>query len=129
MDPSLQLESDITDSVPVGVMIIEEPPNAKVATTMDAGWTSSRPAGHEQPHGVSKNATYITSNLPWKSKASNSVDHRAKVIPIVSGQPVSLVEHQRSKGNLDHRAVALMEQGHGKRMSKVNTGGRTVGSK
>ncbi|KAK9011706.1 hypothetical protein V6N11_039789 [Hibiscus sabdariffa] len=123
------LESVVPEVTPTIVADTEVPPSSNVIARKASGPSSSSTVGAELPHGVRKNAAYLASNPPRKSKAVVSPVSHPEVLSMVSGQPVVVVEHRPPKDLLNHRDVALMEHGHGKETSGVVAGGNGRGFK
>ncbi|KAK8698651.1 hypothetical protein V6N13_114762 [Hibiscus sabdariffa] len=72
---------------------------------------------------VPKNAAYRASNPEKKVKGNRQVFEKAVIMPMVEGQPVSMVEHALQGGNKVHTAVSLFEKGHATRSE--GSGGST----
>ncbi|KAL4304140.1 hypothetical protein GQ457_10G010950 [Hibiscus cannabinus] len=122
-------ESDVTEPIPIDSIDTESPSSMTVTAAVSLGQPSSSTIRPFQAHDSGKNAAYIASNPPRKSKNSSSVSIRPSVVPMVSGQLVTLVEHHPSMRNVDHRAVTILEQGHGKEASGVVGVDKTRGFK
>ncbi|KAK9044030.1 hypothetical protein V6N11_072352 [Hibiscus sabdariffa] len=76
---------------------------------------------------VPKNAAYRASNPEKKVKGNRQVFEKAVIMPMVEGQPVSMVEHALQGGNKVHTAVSLFEKGHGRGSSDGIILGKTRG--
>ncbi|KAL4302847.1 hypothetical protein GQ457_10G018520 [Hibiscus cannabinus] len=76
---------------------------------------------------VPKNAAYRASNPEKKVKGNRHVFEKAVIMPMVEGQPVSMVENAQQGGNKVHVAVSLFKKGHGMGSSDGIVLGKTRG--
>ncbi|KAK8716247.1 hypothetical protein V6N13_043563 [Hibiscus sabdariffa] len=79
------LESVVPEVTPTIVADTEVPPSSNVIARKASGPSSSSTVGAELPHGVRKNAAYLASNPPRKSKAVVSPVSHPEVLSMVSG--------------------------------------------